>query len=102
MEPVLVLLGVGEAPPGDVSPDLAREPSRVHSPAPGVPPPIASRPEATGPLPENDSEQGPRRGERLTILTALGISPRTAFEVEKRPFYVTEDGKGQPVKALFA
>jgi hypothetical protein len=37
-----------------------------------------------------------------TILTALGISPRTAFEVEKRPFYVTEDGKGQPVKALFA
>src|SRR5207237_10523926 len=24
-----------------------------------------------------------------TILTALGISPRTAFVVEKRPFYVT-------------
>jgi hypothetical protein len=37
-----------------------------------------------------------------TILTALGISPRTAFDIEKRPFYVTEDGKGQPVKALFA
>jgi len=37
-----------------------------------------------------------------TILTALGISPRTAFEVEKRPFYVTEDGKGRPVKDLFA
>jgi hypothetical protein len=37
-----------------------------------------------------------------TILTAMGISPRTAFEVEKRPFYVTEDGKGQRVKALFA
>jgi hypothetical protein len=37
-----------------------------------------------------------------TILTAMGISPRTAFEVEKRPFYVTEDGKGQPIKALFA
>jgi hypothetical protein len=33
-----------------------------------------------------------------TILRALGISPRTAFEVEKRPFYVTEDGKGQPVQ----
>jgi hypothetical protein len=37
-----------------------------------------------------------------TILTAMGISPRTAFEVEKRPFYVTEDGKGKPVKELFA
>lgn len=37
-----------------------------------------------------------------TIFTALGISPRTAFEVEKRPFYATEDGKGLPVKELFA
>jgi Protein of unknown function (DUF1501) len=37
-----------------------------------------------------------------TILTALGISPRTAFTVEKRPFYVTEDGKGQAVRELFA
>jgi len=37
-----------------------------------------------------------------TILTAMGISPRTAFEIEKRPFYVTEDGKGKPVKELFA
>jgi hypothetical protein len=37
-----------------------------------------------------------------TILTALGISPRTAFTVEKRPFYVTEDGKGVAVKELFA
>jgi hypothetical protein len=37
-----------------------------------------------------------------TILTAMGIHPRTAFEVEKRPFYVTEDGKGVPVKELFA
>jgi hypothetical protein len=37
-----------------------------------------------------------------TILTAMGISPRTSFEVEKRPFFVTQDGKGQPVKALFA
>jgi hypothetical protein len=36
-----------------------------------------------------------------TILTALGISPRTAFEVEKRPFYATQDGKGRPVKDLF-
>ncbi len=37
-----------------------------------------------------------------TIYTAMGISPKTAFDVEKRPFYATEDGKGQVVKELFA
>jgi uncharacterized protein (DUF1501 family) len=37
-----------------------------------------------------------------TILTAMGISPKTAFVVEKRPFYVTEDGKGEPVLELLA
>jgi hypothetical protein len=37
-----------------------------------------------------------------SILTAMGISPRTSFDVERRPFYVTEDGRGQPVWALFA
>lgn len=37
-----------------------------------------------------------------TILTAMGVSPETAFDVEKRPFYATEDGKGRAVKALFA
>jgi len=37
-----------------------------------------------------------------TILTAMGISPRTAFDIEKRPFYATEDGKGKSVDALFA
>ena len=37
-----------------------------------------------------------------TIYTAMGISPKTAFDVEKRPFYATEDGKGRPVNALFA
>jgi uncharacterized protein (DUF1501 family) len=37
-----------------------------------------------------------------TILTAMGISPQTAFTIEKRPFYVTEDGKGRPVMELFA
>src|SRR5262249_54910939 len=26
-----------------------------------------------------------------TILTAMGISPQAAFDVEKRPFYATED-----------
>jgi hypothetical protein len=37
-----------------------------------------------------------------TILTAMGVSPRTAFEIERRPFYVTRDGVGRSVDALFA
>lgn len=37
-----------------------------------------------------------------TIFTAMGISPKTAFDVEKRPFYATEDGKGKAVTELFA
>jgi hypothetical protein len=37
-----------------------------------------------------------------TIYTAMGISPRTAFEIEKRPFYNTKDGHGKPVMGLFA
>ena len=37
-----------------------------------------------------------------TIFHAMGISPRTAFDVERRPFYATEDGKGRVVEALFA
>ncbi len=37
-----------------------------------------------------------------TIFTAMGISPATAFHIERRPFYATEDGKGQPVRELFA
>jgi len=37
-----------------------------------------------------------------TILTAMGIAPKTAYMVEKRPFYVTEDGKGVAVKEVFA
>lgn len=37
-----------------------------------------------------------------TLFTAMGISPKTAFEVEKRPFYATEDGKGVPVRDVFA
>lgn len=37
-----------------------------------------------------------------TIYKAMGISPRTAVDVERRPFYVTEDGEGQPVEALFS
>ena len=37
-----------------------------------------------------------------TIFQAMGISPRTALEVERRPFYVTEDGEGKPVEAIFS
>jgi uncharacterized protein (DUF1501 family) len=37
-----------------------------------------------------------------TIMTAMGISPKTEFEIEGRPFYVTEDGKGKPVTDIFA
>ena len=37
-----------------------------------------------------------------TLFTALGVSPKTAFEIEGRPFYATEDGKGRPVEAVFA
>jgi uncharacterized protein (DUF1501 family) len=37
-----------------------------------------------------------------TIMTAMGISPKTEFNIEGRPFYVTEDGKGTAVKDLFA
>ena len=36
-----------------------------------------------------------------TIFTAMGISPRTRFDIERRPFYVTRDGAGQPVSDLF-
>ena len=32
----------------------------------------------------------------------MGISPKTEFEIEGRPFYVTEDGLGKPVDAVFA
>jgi len=37
-----------------------------------------------------------------TIMTAMGVSPKTEFGVEGRPFYVTEDGKGKPVMEIFA
>lgn len=36
-----------------------------------------------------------------TIFTAMGISPKTVYDIEKRPFYATEDGKGKPVMSLF-
>ena len=36
-----------------------------------------------------------------TIYRALGIAPDQAFIVEKRPVYVTKEGKGKPIEALF-
>jgi hypothetical protein len=37
-----------------------------------------------------------------TIYRAVGISPRLAYDIEKRPFYVTRDGVGQPIMDVFA
>jgi hypothetical protein len=37
-----------------------------------------------------------------TMFTAMGISPKTAFDVERRPFYATIDGTGRAVTDLFA
>src|SRR5262245_13924521 len=36
-----------------------------------------------------------------TLYTAMGISPKLAYEVEKRPFYVTRDGVGKAIRPLF-
>ncbi len=36
-----------------------------------------------------------------TIYHALGIAPDTAMDIEQRPFYVTQDGKGKPRLELF-
>jgi arylsulfatase A-like enzyme len=37
-----------------------------------------------------------------TIYHALGIPPETNYEIEKRPFYTTPDGKGKAVMELLA
>src|SRR3954469_7220476 len=37
-----------------------------------------------------------------TIYHALGIPPTQSFVVEKRPVYVTKDGKGKVIQELFA
>ena len=37
-----------------------------------------------------------------TIFHAMGISPKTSFEIEGRPFYATKDGLGKPALDLFA
>ncbi len=37
-----------------------------------------------------------------TIYHTLGIAPTLAYEVEQRPFYVTRDGVGAPIRSLLA
>ena len=37
-----------------------------------------------------------------TIYHTLGIKPETQYEIEKRPFYTTPDGKGKMVKDLLS
>ncbi len=37
-----------------------------------------------------------------TLYRAMGISPRLAYEIEKRPFYVTRDGLGKPITEVIA
>ena len=37
-----------------------------------------------------------------TIYNAMGINPKTAYEVEKRPFYATKDGIGKTAYEIFA
>jgi len=34
--------------------------------------------------------------------TAMGISPKTEFSIEERPFYATRDGHGRAVSEVFA
>jgi hypothetical protein len=36
-----------------------------------------------------------------TIYRAMGLSPKHAYEIEKRPFYITRDGLGKPIPELF-
>jgi hypothetical protein len=37
-----------------------------------------------------------------SIYRAVGISTKLSYDIEKRPFYVTRDGLGQPIPDLFA
>ena len=36
-----------------------------------------------------------------TMYRAMGISPKLAYDIEQRPFYVTRDGNGKPIAGLF-
>ncbi|NBR42154.1 MAG: DUF1501 domain-containing protein [Verrucomicrobia bacterium] len=37
-----------------------------------------------------------------TIFTLMGISPKTAYDIEGRPFYATIDGKGKAITSIYA
>ncbi|MFP6872288.1 MAG: DUF1501 domain-containing protein [Verrucomicrobiales bacterium] len=37
-----------------------------------------------------------------TIFTAMGISPKASYDVERRPFFATKDGTGKAVTEIFA
>ena len=37
-----------------------------------------------------------------TMFHALGIPADHNYEIEKRPFYLTKDGKGKPILDLFS
>jgi hypothetical protein len=37
-----------------------------------------------------------------TLFSAMGMSPKTVFDIEGRPFYATDDGKGKPIDAIFS
>jgi hypothetical protein len=37
-----------------------------------------------------------------TLFTLMGVSPKTVYEIEGRPFYATEDGNGKAVEAIIA
>ena len=37
-----------------------------------------------------------------TIYTIMGINPKTAYDVEKRPFYATKDGIGKCAQGILA
>jgi hypothetical protein len=44
----------------------------------------------------------PMENLHATIYRALGIAPDTAYVVEKRPVFVTRDGKGEVITELFS
>jgi hypothetical protein len=37
-----------------------------------------------------------------TMYHLMGVSPKFNYEVEQRPFYVTQDGLGKPISQLLA
>ncbi len=36
-----------------------------------------------------------------TIYHAMGIQPDVSFDIERRPFFITSNGKGRPIMPLF-